>query len=111
MRTDFRSRLGRASAAIAVGLVALMSVASPADAQTWNRWLPYNGYNNSTYPYYNRSWDPGWTWGERYGAPPSGPYYPAPSSYGSRRYYGNRDNNGYFNRPSAPGQLGGLFVR
>lgn len=111
MGTDFRSRLGQASAVIAVGLVALGGVASTADAQSWNGWVPYNGYNNSRYPYYNRSQDPGWTWGERYGAPPSGTYYSAPSYYGSRRYYGNRYYNGYNNSQNAPSQLGRLFVR
>lgn len=109
MRTDFGSRLGRASAAIAVGLVALAGVASTADAQSWNGWVPYNGYNNSTYPYYNRSQDPGWTWGERYGAPPAGTYHQ--DYYGSPRYYGNGYNDGYGNRQNSASQLGGLFVR
>lgn len=101
MRSDFRSRLGRASTAITVGLVALVGVASTADAQSWNGWVPYNGY----YPYYDRSQDPGWTWGERYGAPPTNTYYQG--YYGSPRYYGN----GYSNGQSAASQLGGLFVR
>ena len=101
MRTDRKSRL----VAIAVGVVAGAGVASTADAQTWNGWVPYNGYNNSTYPYYQRSQDPGWTWGERYGAPPAGTYYRGQGYYtpNSGSYYGNGQ--------SAAGQLGGLFVR
>ena len=103
MRTDLKVRLGRAAAAIAVGLAAVAGVASTASAQTWNGWVPYNGYNNSYYPYYNRSQDPGWTWGERYGAPPAGTYYyQAPGYYAAPGYYGNGQN---------AGQLGGLFVR
>ena len=110
MRIDFKSRLVRASAAIAIGLAAVVGVASTASAQSWNGWVPYNGYNSPAYPYYNRSQDPGWTWGERYGAPPAGTYYQgyysSPRHYGNG-YYGNRYNNGQ----NSPSQLGGLFVR
>ena len=108
MRTDFRRRLGRASAAIAVGLAALVGVVSTADAQSCN--TPWSNC--------------GWTWGERYGAPPRGAnysyyqgyypqqqYYPQQPYYGSRRYSGNRYNNGYNNGQNVPSQLGGLFVR
>ena len=110
MRTGFRSRLGRISAALAVSLAALVGVASAADAQSWNGWVPYNGYNNSRYPYYNRSQDPGWTWGERYGAPPAGTY--SQGYYGPQRYYRHGyNNNGYSNGQNSTGQLGGLFVR
>ncbi len=106
MRTDLKSRLGRVSAAIAVGLASMVGVASTAGAQTWNGWVPYNGYNNSTYPYYNRSQDPGWTWGERYGAPPVSTYYSAPGYY--RAPYGN----GYSgNGQTGPGQVDWLFGR
>ena len=109
MRTGFRSRLGRISAAVAVSLATLVSVASAADAQSWNGWVPYNGYNNSRYPYYNRSQDPGWTWGERYGAPPAGTYQ---GYYGPQRYYRHGYyNNGYNNGQNSTSQLGGLFVR
>jgi hypothetical protein len=101
MRTDRKSRL----VAIAVGVVAVAGVASTADAQTWNGWVPYNGYNNSTYPYYQRSQDPGWTWGERYGAPPAGTYYRG------QGYYAPNSGSYYGNGQSAAGQLGGLFVR
>ena len=111
MRTSLKKQFGRVSAVIATGLVAMIGVASTASAQTWNGWgngwVPYNGYNNSTYPYYNRSQDPGWTWGERYGAPPAGTYYQAPGYYVAPGTYGN----GYANGQSAAGQLGGLFVR
>jgi hypothetical protein len=111
MRIDLKSRLVRASAAIAAGLMAVMGVASTASAQSWgNGWVPYNGYNNSQYPYYNRSQDPGWTWGERYGAPPAGTYYQGYSS--SPRHYGNGYyGHGYNNGQNPAGQLGGLFVR
>jgi hypothetical protein len=107
MRTDLRSRFGQASAAIALGLVALVGVASTADAQSWNGWVPNNGYNNSYYPYYNRSSDPGWTWGERYGAPPNA-YYSAPGYYAPQASYPPAYNS---NPQAAIGQLGGLFVR
>ncbi len=105
MRTDLKSRLGRASAAIAVGLVALVGVASTADAQSCN--TPYSNC--------------GWTWGGRYGAPPNAYYsYSAPGypySYGQRPSYGYyaRQNSYppayYGNGGNAASQLGGLFVR
>jgi hypothetical protein len=94
MRTHLRSRLGRASAAIAVGIVTLVGIASTADAHDWryhhgryhhwnrgNGWALNNGYYTGYYPYYHRSWDRGWTWGERYGAPPPYAYYQAPAYY------------------------------
>ena len=59
MRTDLKDRLGRVLALAALGLVAVAGAASTVSAQTWNGWVPYNGYNNSQYPYYNRSQDPG----------------------------------------------------
>jgi len=114
MRTNLKSRFGRASAAIAVGFVALVGVGSTADAQNWNGWVPYNGYNNSQYPYYNRSSDPGWTWGERYGAPPATTYYSAPGYYARPGYYVQQPSYppAYYSNPQAAiGQLGGLFVR
>lgn len=101
MRTEMKSRL----VAIAVGVAAVAGVASTAAAQSWNGWVPYNGYNNSTYPYYQRSQDPGWTWGERYGAPPAGTYYQG------QGYYAPNSGSYYGNGQSAAGQLGGLFVR
>jgi hypothetical protein len=104
MRTDLKSRLVRASAVIAIGFGAVAGMASAASAQTWNGWVPNNGYNNSSYPYYNRSQDPGWTWGERYGAPPAGTYYQR-----QRNYYA--PNSGSYNNGQSAGQLGGLFVR
>jgi len=107
MRTGLTRRLGRVSAAIAVGLVAVAGVASTADAQNWNGWVPYNGYNSSAYPYYNRSMDPGWTWGERYGAPPAGTYYQGRGYYAPRSSY----PQGYYGNGYSAGQLGGLFVR
>ena len=59
MRTDLQSRLSRTAVAIAVGVVALAGVASAADAQSCN--TPWSNC--------------GWTWGERYGAPPRGANY------------------------------------
>jgi hypothetical protein len=107
MRIDLESRLVRASAAIAVGLVAVAGMASTASAQSCN--TPWSNC--------------GWTWGERYGAPPSNPYY----SYSAPRYpyYGQQPSyyapqnshppayygNGYGNGGNPVGQLGGLFVR
>jgi hypothetical protein len=105
MRTDLKSRLGRASAAIAVGLVALVGVASAANAQSCN--TPWSNC--------------GWTWGERYGAPPSNTYYYSAPGY--PYYYGPQPSYGYYaprnsyppayygNRGNTAGQLGGLFVR
>lgn len=103
MRTDLKCLLGRVSAAIAIGLVAMVGVASTASAQSCN--TPYSNC--------------GWTWGERYGAPPSGPHYS-----GSPQYYGPQPSDGYYYVPqnsyppayygnggNAAGQLGGLFVR
>ena len=110
MRSDLKSRLGRASAAIAVGIAALVGVASTASAQNWNGgWVPYNGYNSSRYPYYQRSQDPGWTWGERYGAPP---YYSGRGYYAQQqRSYPQRYNYNYNSNPQALGPLNGLFAR
>src|SRR5579883_2083999 len=110
MRSYVKGLFARASVAIAAGVIAFAGAASTADAQNWNGWVPYNGYNSSSpYPYYNRSMDPGWTWGERYGAPPYGAYdqgrgyYHRPQNSYPAPYYGNGGN--------AAGQLGGLFVR
>lgn len=87
MRSNIKGRLGRAAAAIAVGVVALTGMAATADAQWGNRWnngyYYNNGYNNGYYPYYNRSMDRGWTYGERYG-------------YAQPRYYGGYAPQGYY---------------
>ena len=103
MRTDLKCLLGRVSAAIAIGLVAMVGVASTASAQSCN--TPYSNC--------------GWSWGERYGAPPSGTYYS-----GYPQYYGPQPSYGYYYVPqnsyppayygnggNTAGQLGGLFVR
>ncbi|MBN9087935.1 MAG: hypothetical protein J0J01_13570 [Reyranella sp.] len=114
MRTNLKSRLGRASAAIAVGLAALMGVASTADAQSWNgSWVPYNGYNSPQYPYYQRSQNPGWTWGERYGAPPANTYYSGQGYYPQQQGYYARQQRFYGSNPNpqALGQIMGLFNR
>ena len=115
MRTNLKSRLGRVSAAIAVGVAAVVGVASTADAQTWNGgWVPYNGYNTPQHPYYQRSQDPGWTWGERYGAPPASTYYSGQGYYAQQqRPYPQRYNysNNYNSNPQALGPLNGLFAR
>jgi len=108
MRSDLKSRLGRASAAIAVSLVALAGVASTADAQTWNGgWVPYNGYNTPQYPYYQRSQDRGWTWGDRYGAPPAGTYSSGQGYYTRPPAY----PQGYGSNSQGLGQIMGLFTR
>jgi hypothetical protein len=112
MRSDIKSRLCRASAAIAVGLVAAAGVASTADAQSWNGYnggyytppltnAPYNG------PYSNR----GWTWGERYGAPPNA-YYSNQGYFTNQGYYAPQGSYSYGSNPQAAfGQIMGLFAR
>jgi hypothetical protein len=108
MRTDFGSRLGRASAAIAVTLAALVGVASAASAQSCN--TPWSNC--------------GWTWGERYGAPPPGAnysyyqgYYPQqryyPQQYYQQPYYQSQPSYPAYgsNPQAAVGQLFGMFVR
>jgi len=109
MRTNLKSRLGRASATGALGLVAVIGVVSTASAQNWNGgWVPYNGYNSPQYPYYNRSQDSGWTWGDRYGAPPAGTYYSGQGYYQQQRPY----PQSYGSNPNqALGQIMGLFNR
>jgi hypothetical protein len=109
MRTDLKRRWGRASAAIATGLAAVAGMAATASAQTWNG---YNGgyyypqYNNAPYnsPYSNR----GWTWGERYGAPPNTYSYPAPGYYAQQPAYPQTYGS---NPQAALGQIMGLFAR
>jgi hypothetical protein len=114
MRGDLTRRLGQATAACAVGLAAV-AAASTADAQNWNGYnggyyppltnAPYNG------PYSNR----GWTWGERYGAPPNA-YY---SNQGyNQGYYAPQNSYSYNSNPSyganpqaALGNIMGLFAR
>ena len=108
MRIDLKSRLVRASAAIAVGLATVVGVASTASAQSCN--TPWSNC--------------GWTWGERYGAPPPGVnysynqgYYPQQQYY-RQQYY---QQPYYQSQPSYPaygsnpqaavGQLFGMFVR
>jgi len=108
MRTGFRSRLGRTSAAIAVSLAALVGVASAASAQSCN--TPRSNC--------------GWTWGERYGAPPRGAnysyyqgYYPQqryyPQQYYQQPYYQSQPSYPAYgsNPQAAVGQLFGMFVR
>jgi hypothetical protein len=85
MRTNLKSRLGRASAAVAVGVMALVGVASTADARDWryqswhrhhhhhwNGWAVSNGYHHR---YYHRHWRP-------YAYYPAPRYYYAPPAYG-----------------------------
>jgi hypothetical protein len=116
MRTDSRSRLGRAAAAIAAGLVAVAGVASTAVAQNWNGYnsgyYHYPQYNNAPYnsPYSNR----GWTWGERYGAPPNAYYsYSRPGYYAQQPTYPQTYGpQTYGSNPQAAlGQIMGLFAR
>ena len=100
MRIDFKSRLVRASAAIAVGLVAVAGVASTASAQSCN--TPWSNC--------------GWTWGERYGAPPGTSYYPQQGYYPQQQYYRQpyyQPQPSYYgsNPQAAAGQLFGMFVR
>jgi hypothetical protein len=110
MRSNSMSRLGRASAAIAVGVVAVAGVASTANAQNWNG---YNGGYYTNAPYNSPSSNRGWTWGERYGAPPN-TYYQAPGYYAPQQGYYSQQNSypTYGPNPNAAlGQLQGLFVR
>ncbi|MFI5033151.1 MAG: hypothetical protein ACHQPH_20850 [Reyranellales bacterium] len=100
MRIDLKTRLVRASAAIAVGFVAVVGVASTASAQSCN--TPWSNC--------------GWTWGERYGAPPSGTnysyyqgYYPQQQYYPQQPYYQSQPYGS--NPQAAVGQLFGMFVR
>ena len=104
MRTDMKSRLVRASAAIAVSLAALAGVATTASAQSCN--TPWSNC--------------GWTWGERYGAPPPGAnysyyqgYYPQQQYYPQQPYYHPQPSYpAYGSNPAAAvGQLFGMFVR
>jgi len=101
MRTVLKNRLGRAVATATAGVIAVMGVATTADAHDWRHygWRHHNGYGwngpanrwalNSGY-YYNRSWD-GWTWRQRYygapvyAAPAYRPYYYGAPAYA---YYG-----------------------
>ena len=110
MRTIFKSRLGRAAAAMAAGLVAVVGVAATANAQNWNGYNSgsyyYPQYNNAPYnsPYSNR----GWTWGERYGAPPANTYYSGQRYYAPRQSYPQTYGS---NPQAALGQIMGLFAR
>jgi len=83
MRNILTSRFGRASAAVALGALALFATGATAEARPWHYW--HNGY------YYGYGWSPPayrttWYnpyWGPRYYsyAPPAYVYAPPAYSY------------------------------
>ncbi|HTR83498.1 MAG TPA: hypothetical protein VMI56_03395 [Reyranella sp.] len=80
MRTNLMSRLGRASAVIAIAGLAVAAVGTSAEAREWNHGWHGEGWNHGWHrPYYNH-WA-GSYWGPRYWAPPPVVYAP-PVYYG-----------------------------
>lgn len=92
MRNIFTSRLGRASAIIAIAGSALICAGTTAEARDGAHWVGHlnghwsgHGYYHAPYPAY-RYGDGGWYWPYHYAPPPIVVYPPVvPPAYG---YYG-----------------------
>lgn len=76
MRTNWTSRLGRASAALAIGALAVFA-ATGAEAGPWHHWD--RGWHHGWYAPAPAYWGPRY-WAPRYYAPPAYAY--APPAYG-----------------------------
>ena len=84
MRTNLMNRLGRVSAAVALGALAVVAASASAQADPWHRhhWkYSYNPYWNG--PFAALRWGP-----PAYYAPPAYTYYPQPYRYYPPPAYG-----------------------
>lgn len=103
MSTSFTSRLGRASAALALAGLALFAAGANAEARDYRArgWHHDRHWNNGWHNGWNNHWRGGWngwrssngygyTWPRRYWRAPAY-YYPAPPAYS------------YYPEPVAPG--------
>ncbi len=100
MRTNLTSRLGRASAMLAIAGLAVFATGASAEARDYRSWYQYhhwnNGWhgNNGWHNGWNNHWRGGWngwqssngygyTWPQRYySAPQAYSYYPEPVGRG-----------------------------
>jgi len=95
MRTNLMSRLGRASAVVAIAGLAIVAAGASAEAREWNHG-GHNGWNHGWNhawhgPYYHHWY--GNYWGPR--------YYGAAPVYAPPAYYGYGYGNGYaYSAPS-----------
>jgi hypothetical protein len=95
MRTNLKSRLGRASAALAIAGAALVVAGASAEARDYRGWhRHHHHWNNGWHNGWNNHWRGGWngwrssngygyTWPQRYWRPP---IYSAPAYYPPRAY-------------------------
>jgi hypothetical protein len=102
MRTNLMSRLGQASAAIAVGTLAIVAMAGSAQADPWH----HHGWRNYYNPYAPRLALRSWAPPPAYYAPPAYAYtqpgYYPPSSYGTYGYNGTYGLQAYNPEPVVP---------
>src|SRR5579871_3747482 len=68
MRTNLMSRLGRASAVVAIAGLAIAAVGTSAEAREWNHGWHGGGWNHAWHGAYYNHWR-GNYWGPRYAAP------------------------------------------
>jgi hypothetical protein len=103
MRTYFTSRLGRASAALAVAALTVVAAVNGAEAHD-GYWRHHHHWNNGWHSGWNNGWRGGWngwqssngygyTWPQRYW---SAPGYRAPTYYGVPQAYS------YYPEPIGP---------
>ena len=89
MRTNWMSRLGRASAVLALAGLTVFAAGASAEAREYRSWDHYHHWNNGWHNGWNNHWRGGWngwqssngygyTWPQRYW---SAPLYSAPSYY------------------------------
>ena len=112
MRTNWTSRLGRASAVLALAGLAVFSAGASAEARDYRGWNHYHHWNNGWHG--NNHWRGGWngwqssngygyTWPQRYWRAPvySAPAYYPPAYYPPRAYYPSQAYS-YYPEPVAP---------
>lgn len=95
MRTNWTSRLGRASAALAIAGSALFAAGASAEARDYRGWNRHHHHWNHWNNGWNNQWRGGWngwqssngygyTWPQRYWAAPA---YRAPTYYSAPQVY------------------------
>jgi hypothetical protein len=82
MRNIFMSKLGRASAILAVAGLALTAIGSTAEARDWGHWDHGHYYNHGYYHAYPYRYGYGYGYRPYYYAPPVVTYPPAYGYYG-----------------------------
>jgi len=107
MRTNWKSRLGRASAALAIAGSTILAAGASAEAREYRNWNHRHHWNNGWHNGWNNHWRGGWNgwqsrngygYGYRYAWPRrywGAPVYTAPAYYPPPAY-------SYYPEPVAP---------